>query len=429
MRTRPFHVGTFVCVSIMMLFGLFAQDLHALLAQESAIDWQADLEFLAKELPARHPDCFRFLTEEAFAEKVNSLSAKIGDMNDVDASIELMGLVASLGDAHTLVMPNAKEFHFIPVNVKWFKDGVYIRAIDEAHKDLVGAKLIGVGDKSAEEIVASFGEIFPHDNPWGLRKLIDIKFQTCEYLRYAGAVDDSLVATLHVEKEGKKSSIELRPIAVGSRNVPRFANGYSVGMMKESVFLSLMIKDERGHPYWNEWLPDQKTVYFKYNRCVDGAKFAQLVKSTAAFIDQNDVEKFVLDLRDNAGGDSRVFAPLFQYLSQHQSLNQKGRLFVITGRRTFSSALFAVRDMRTTNAIFVGEPTGGSPNHFGEVKSFELPSSKLSADHSSKFFQLQAGKSSAAYEPDIEIEFRAGEVFAARDQALQAIFDYKVEVN
>ena len=29
-------------------------------------------------------------------------------------------------------------------------------------------------------------------------------------------------------------------------------------------------------------------------------------------------------------------------------------------------------------ALLVGEPTGGKPSHFGEVKSFELPVSGLS---------------------------------------------------
>ena len=41
-----------------------------------------------------------------------------------------------------------------------------------------------------------------------------------------------------------------------------------------------------------------------------------------------------------------------------------------------------------TSAIFVGEPTGGKPNHFGEVRSFQLPTSNLKVKYSTKYFQF-----------------------------------------
>ena len=41
-----------------------------------------------------------------------------------------------------------------------------------------------------------------------------------------------------------------------------------------------------------------------------------------------------------------------------------------------------------TEAIFIGEPTGGRPNHFGEVKSFNLPNSGLSVRYSTKYFRF-----------------------------------------
>jgi uncharacterized membrane protein len=40
-----------------------------------------------------------------------------------------------------------------------------------------------------------------------------------------------------------------------------------------------------------------------------------------------------------------------------------------------------------TQATFVGEETGGKPNHFGEVRSFSLSSSGLKVNYSTKYFQ------------------------------------------
>ena len=42
---------------------------------------------------------------------------------------------------------------------------------------------------------------------------------------------------------------------------------------------------------------------------------------------------------------------------------------------------------RLTNAVFVGEETSGKPNHFGEVRGFQLPTSKLQIGYSTKYFK------------------------------------------
>ena len=48
---------------------------------------------------------------------------------------------------------------------------------------------------------------------------------------------------------------------------------------------------------------------------------------------------------------------------------------MITGRNTFSAAsLFAARLERTTDATFVGEPMGGSPNLYGNPATWSCRS-------------------------------------------------------
>ena len=388
------------------------------------IDWKADLETLVSKLKDRHPDPFTVISQTKFEAKAAELSSRIGSLDSKEATFELMELAALLGDGHTSVVPDSGSFRFFPINVKWFEDGIYVRAIDRKHKQLVGAKLVAIGDKPAEQVVEQFAKFMSHDNLWGVRKRIDKQFQTVEFLERAGFLDDPETVTLHFEKGSEKHTIKMKAVDPQDAGQIRFVNPYAVGLMKESIFLSLLIKDERGLPFWNEWIKDHKLLYFKYNQCRDPDGFRELVEGTANFIAENDVEKFVLDLRDNAGGSSLVFEPLLKYLLSNKELNQKGKLFVIVGRNTFSSGIFAACDMRKTNAIFVGEPTGSKPNHFGEVKTFQLPSSGLTVQHSSKSFKLM-DDDPETFEPDIQIQFKAAEVFAARDQALQAIFDYE----
>lgn len=388
------------------------------------VDWKSDLSFLVGQLKARHPNPFTIVSETEFDDKVADLDKRIDGLTDKEVTFELMELVASIGDGHTLIAPDMQSFRFFPINVRWFEDGVFVRAIERKHRNLVGAKLVAVNDVPVDKIVEGFKKFLSHDNDWGVRKLIDKQFQTLEYLERAGVFKASEKATFHFEKGNQQHSVELDAVDMSAARRIRFVNPYAAGLMKKSLFLDLLIKDEQKMPFWNEWIPDHNLVYFKYNQCRNPEQFAKLVASTAAFIEQNDVQKFVLDLRDNAGGSSLVFKPLLEYLLSNDSLNQKGKLFVIIGRDTFSSAMFATCEMRQTNAIFVGEPTGAKPNHFGEVKSFQLPSSGLTVFHSTKYFQLEE-KDTETLEPDIRIHYSAKDSFAAHDQALQAIFDYE----
>lgn len=390
------------------------------------IDWNKDLEFLVSQLKVRHPNPFTVISEDDFDKRAAELSGRIESLDSNAATFELMELVATLGDGHTAVHPDYASFRFFPINVKWFEDGIFVRAIDKRHKHLIGAKLVSVGDKPAEHIEQQFSKFMSHDNPWGVRKRIDIHFQNVEFLERAGVLDDKDTATFHFEKGSDKYSITMKAVESSDAGKIRFANPYDVGLMKESIFFSLLVKDERGLPFWNDWIPDQKTLYFKYNQCKNAKGFRELVDGTAGFIAENDVEKLVIDIRDNAGGSALVFRPMLDFILSNKELNQKGKLFVIVGRSTFSSGIFAACDMQKTNAIFVGEPTAGKPNHFGEFRTFQLPSSNLTVQHSTKYFEL-VDDDPETFEPDIPIRFTPAETFAARDQALQAIFDYEDE--
>src|SRR5436309_2866026 len=55
--------------------------------------------------------------------------------------------------------------------------------------------------------------------------------------------------------------------------------------------------------------------------------------------------------------------------------------------RTYSAALLNALEIRTIPIVtFVGEPTGGRPNSYGQVQSFALPNSGLIVSYSSQYF-------------------------------------------
>jgi len=113
-----------------------------------------------------------------------------------------------------------------------------------------------------------------------------------------------------------------------------------------------LYQQNTGQNYWYTYIESTRTLYFAYNQCTDSATrpFASFTRELFAFFDATPVDRLVIDLRNNPGGNSAVFDPFLAALQARQYRFAGGtQKIVIIGRRTISSALL--------NAISVkGQP-------------------------------------------------------------------------
>lgn len=384
----------------------------AIAQPDRAEHWRSDLDLLAKELPEKHVDLFHTLNEADFRQGIDSLKQSAGALNDNQLTFQLMELVARVGDGHTTVQPDVGKLHFLPLQFYLFKDGLFITETTDQWRDAFGGRVTRVGNLSTADALQGVSRFASRDNDQQL-KIIGPQFlRVADMLVAAGAWKDVDSGTIEYQKNGETKTITCRSMAADQLNQANWISRTDSPMYKQ--------KSELDH--WNDWLPDSKTVFFKYNRCRNKPAFDQLVRGTAGFVAQNDVKKFVLDLRDNGGGDSRIFSPLMVYLATSPKLNKPDRLFVIIGRKTFSSAVLNATEMKlATQATFVGEPSGGKPNHYGEVRSLVLPNSGLSVRYSTKYFQKIKESDPPSVMPAIEIEPTFDDWSNGRDPVLEAI--------
>ena len=379
-------------------------------AQGAKIDWLGDLNYLASELPKKHVNLFAVLTEKDFNASIDSLRKTMEKRSDIGVTVEMMRIVTSVGDGHTAMIPDTKNYRFLPLSFHWFPDGVYVVAAGPAHESAFGAKVLRVGSMQTDEILSGLRKILSHDNESQFKNMAANLFGTVELLVGIGAINDGNEIELELIKNDKPITMKCR--SHGVDEISRIQWTKRTG--------ATPIYQQKGQlDHWNDWLADSHTLYFKYNRCQNRAAFDKLVAGTAGFIQKNDVQNFVLDLRDNPGGDSSIFPPLLKLVKGNKNLNQKNRLFVIIGRRTFSSAVLNAMDMKQTNATFVGEPTGGRPTHFGEVKTMTLPSSKLQVSFSTKYFRTIKDADPDSLVPDVMIEMTVDDWLAGRDPVLE----------
>src|ERR1051325_4263521 len=90
-----------VTLAVLCIFTLHAAPAQT--AESRVANWTGDLEFLARELPARHKNAFFCQPREKFEERVAALRARLPALNDIQVVTELRILVASIGDGHTML--------------------------------------------------------------------------------------------------------------------------------------------------------------------------------------------------------------------------------------------------------------------------------------------------------------------------------------
>jgi hypothetical protein len=348
--------------------------------------WQYDLALLQQEVERKSYPQLVKLSKDQLQTEVAKLTREIPNLSNLQATIEVMKLVAKVGVGHTEALPpHTLEFaETLPLKFFLFKEGLYVVAADPRYRDLLGTRVISFGDASVNQVLTALKPVIFEDNEMWL------KVMGPNLLRYTGLLkglnlisDPSNVPLNILDSRGQTRMITV----TADTSYPDIWNIYPfpstwVGFSPAKTGPIPLYLRNMGKFYWFEYQPESRTVYFQYNRVLPDAKepFDEFVARLFAFIDQHDVDKLVIDLRWNNGGNTYLLPPLIHALVSAAKINREGKLFVIIGRRTFSAAENAAAYIqRDTNAIFVGEPTGGKPNSLGDEVYFTLPSSKLTA--------------------------------------------------
>jgi len=187
---------------------------------------------------------------------------------------------------------------------------------------------------------------------------------------------------------------------------------------------SKLLRYRNNDKYWYEIIDDGNIIYFNYQDCSerDNKPFTVFNDELFRDIDKHQPEKIILDLRNNSGGNSAILKPFLDKLSENY-MNKKGFLYVLIGKKTFSSALMNAVDLkRNFNSILVGEPTSGNVNHYGETRGFRLQNSKITVGYSTKYWENWKGYSGPLL-PDIKIKYSIKNFKKNIDEAIEYVKD------
>ncbi|MBA3599825.1 MAG: tetratricopeptide repeat protein [Acidobacteria bacterium] len=401
--------------------------------------WRTDLRFLAREIKRRGWNLFpRIGTEVKFDAEVKRINDAIPNLTDAQIQIEMMKLMRRVGDGHSSLLGSRdrKEWlESVPVLFYMFEEGLFIIAADPKHKDLLGSQVLKFGRRPVDEIVTVIHAATSEDNKIWIKQFAPYRMRNLAFLHAAGAIPDANKVELNLRgMDGKERTVTLttdmtQPNIWNTKpNPPEWVNLPQTLGTPVPLYLK-----NAGANYWFEYLPDNKTVYFGFNSVRNDEKesLAAFSERLFKFVNENAVEKLVIDMRWNNGGNTFLLTPLVQGLIKNEKINRRGKLFVIIGRRTFSAAQNASTFFeRYTNATFVGEPTGASPNFVGEEDPFVLPYSKIMANVSHLYWQSAFPQDERIWiAPQIYLPPTFEAYRTNRDAALEAILNYKEKTN
>lgn len=382
-------------------------------ALPDAAQWARDLDVLSGDLPKLHKNLFARLPEPAFRASVADLKAALPMLALDEALVRVLKLVASIGDAHTGIgyRPRAA----LPLVISRCDDGLWVRNCAPPADALFHGRITAVDGKPVDEVAVALAALIPHENDAQVWSQLPGLLTDPAVLHGLKLITGAEEARFTVRDAfGTERSAEVRAAALTEK--PAWLADIEA---ENAAFRYLR---NRQKDYWFEIMPEAGALYFQYNACRSAADrpFPDFVKEMFAAADAAGVDRVIVDLRLNGGGNSMVFFPFKAALKARPALNRKGSVFVLIGRRTFSSALMNAVEMKLeTPAVLVGEPTGGKPNHFGEVRTLRLPGSGLALSYSTNYFKEVEGDP-PTLEPDVRIEVRFADFLARRDPVLEA---------
>jgi hypothetical protein len=185
----------------------------------------------------------------------------------------------------------------------------------------------------------------------------------------------------------------------------------------------------------DHYFESEKLFFIQYNRCWSreveedfgsGASalfmpsFKEFEKGVISVLKRKKIDKLVFDLRFNRGGNAAQGTEFITRICELLS-KKNTEIFVLIGRTTFASAVINTVDlMECRKVVLVGEETSGRPDHFGEVKRFVLPESKLIVSYSTTYFSLLKGDP-PSIKPDLPAPMDYDQYIHGIDPAMVAV--------
>jgi len=365
-----------------------------------------DIEYLFNNLSKSHYDIYKLISIENYQKLKNSLLENIKERNltKEQFEIELLPIFATLKDTHSGIFPSTKR---LPVVFEWVNDGYYLIVTPVTFETCLGKKLISINNIDLKDFINLAQKYITFDNEDKRIVEVSVVFRNPVLINFL--TNNNATKITFGFEDNLIAEIEINPLEeLRQISITRYYNVSLPFLISKTNYEQKIIND---------------LLYIRYSRCKEDTNypinnFIEDIKNNLS----NKPSKIAIDLRNNYGGNSDLLMPLIEILQKYNQDNVV-KIYCFIDRNVFSSGILNTYSIKTDlNAVLVGQNTGQGVDHFGEVKSFQLPNSQITINYSTKYF-FKNNEYSKQITPDVLIEPTIEEYILGKDAVLDHVLN------
>ena len=382
----------------------------------SKAEFEKDMQFF-DSIVRTHPGFTKEL-DSLITTKSNSIYSRGYDQRREDMIREITTIIALFKDGHSFVPPFQvyNRSRYFPISGYQFNDGYYILETAQEYQSLINNKLLKINGVNIDEVLEQIDSYTGPENPYNAIARSNMFLFSASILLNLGIIENNkhCILTYKDEKGNEKNKkIKSSP----------FVNwafwSYKPNQNRYPVSLHL------GKPNFEVEVIDNNIILTlnQIQNISSDDNFINLAISLRNHLENKRIEKLIIDLRKNTGGNNTLYDPIIDVINDVDYINQKDKLYALTSGTTFSAAINFVDDLKwRTNCTIVGIPPGAGATHYGDANMITLP-------HSGIFFFLStrqwiskdSTKTENVIDIDIPVEFNHADYLSDSDPWMKAI--------
>ena len=363
-----------------------------------------EFEFMKEEVEMNHKNFFNTVSKEECEEEYKRLSSNIDGISYTDYYFVLSSFLALSNDSHTSLEAGDiySYFMYYPLQLNYVGDKVYVVSGLSDYKDYMGKEVTAINGVNIKVIEEKVSLVVPHDNTVYLKLWLNNQLNNTSFLSFIDVADSDKAPVTLTFSDGK--NVSLSPTLsqeIDRDDIISAFSSYSP-YIYQGYYRAMEIRDD--------------VLLISYNTCSDNPSYPMknFASDLKKALKEKKYSKIIVDLRYNGGGNSAVLDPVIKLLKK-----EKCSKYALIGENTFSSAILNALSLKDdADFTLVGTPTGGSINHYGELKSFTLPETGWEVYYSSKYFKLSKNYEGSII-PDVYIEKDAESYFSGIDKEVE----------
>ena len=298
-----------------------------------------DVEELFAKMKKIHPNLFFNITEVKFEQQMEKSRENWENLNIREKYYEILRLNALFGDLHTSIGIDGKQY---PIKLQKCKEGIFITKIrdGECDENLLYSQVLEINNIPIEEVVEMAKPLIASESEDALESRVLQRLTSSNFLQILGVADKEEICVSVLEGDEVKE-VKLSPKVFVPPKYPEKGENFNIDIQDDYVFVKIKrFKDQKGN------------VLSKIHCVVD-----------KAFEDGKPV---IFDVRDNPGGNTKLFMPLCDSLQENE-----GKAFCLVNGNSVSASVLFANAIREAGGTLVGETMSQSATFHANAKDIE----------------------------------------------------------